>query len=425
MEQANNQLMEQQQQHLVVQPDGSPDNNDGIDIHISQDDYNSITATRYTGINHHHQQQQQGQDQQSHLQPTNHQHQSQNYQQQSPLQHQQVLQPMHQVTTSQSQLQPIPSSSTSAFAPIQPVRPTPCYPLISTTTFANNPERAQLRNFSPLTPPLPAALPQPYQQIGSSTIPALFVKIYLLTEEDTSATKSTLTAQKFFPATFQDRHTSNSFYTSLKETYMADLRQTVPYKQLSQIGVRHELRSMTSTYTSNNNNIPHTFNLKNPLTPGEKMMAPDPLIQTNAHYGNFIELNISFHLRLHKPPPEAYTLTLDDRNMMRSFLDQHRSRNQNTRRTNSPIQHRVGYQTQNFRNRDTAAARTAPREYPRGDPRDMARRDQELRRRTPQGAPSLQEQQNLTYHDNGSISFEQDGVTYETTFHGRNYYNLP
>jgi hypothetical protein len=55
----------------------------------------------------------------------------------------------------------------------------------------------------------------------------------------------------------------------------------------------------------------------------------------------------------------------------------------------------------------------------------MARRDQELRRRTPQGAPSLQEQQNLTYHDNGSISFEQDGVTYETTFHGRNYYNLP
>ena len=423
MEQANNQLMEQQQQHLVVHPDGSPDNNDGIDIHISQDDYNSITATRYTEINHHHQQQQQGQDQQSHLQQ-HHQHQSQNYQQQPPLQHQQVPQQMHQVTTSQSQLQSFPSS-TSAFAPIQPVRPTPSYPPSSSTAFANDTARTQLRNFSPLTPPLPAALPQPYQQIGPSTIPALFVKIYLLTEEDTSATKSTLTAQKFFPATFSDRHTSNSFYTSLKETYMADLRQTVPYKQLSQIGVRHELRSMTSTYTSNNNNIPHTFNLKNPLTPGEKMMAPGPLIQTNAHYGNFIELNISFHLRLHKPPPEAYTLTLDDRNMMRSFLDQHRSRNQNTRRTNSPIQHRVGYQTHNFRNRDTAAARTAPRENPRGDPRDMARRDQELRRQTPQGAPSLQEQQNLTYHDNGSISFEQDGVTYETTFHGRNYYNLP
>ena len=42
------------------------------------------------------------------------------------------------------------------------------------------------------------------------------------------------------------------------------------------------------------------------------MMAPDPLIQNNAHYGNFVELNISFQLRLHKPPPEAYTLTLDD-----------------------------------------------------------------------------------------------------------------
>ena len=424
MEQANNQTMEQQQQHLVVQTDHSPDNGDSIDLHTSQDDYLSIEANRFAELNHQHQQHQQSRDQQNHLQQQ-HQHQSQNYQQQPPLQHQQVPQQMHQVTTSQSQLQSFPSS-TSAFAPIQPVRPTPSYPPSSSTAFANDTARTQLRNFSPLTPPLPAALPQPYQQIGPSTIPALFVKIYLLTEEDTSATKSTLTAQKFFPATFSDRHTSNSFYTSLKETYMADLRQTVPYKQLSQIGVRHELRSMTSTYTSNNNNIPHTFNLKNPLTPGEKMMAPDPLIQTNAHYGNFIELNISFHLRLHKPPPEAYTLTLDDRNMMRSFLDQHRSRNQNTRRTNSPIQHRVGYQTQNFRNRDTAAARTAPREYPRGDPRDMARRDQELRRRTPQGAPSLQEQQqNLTYHDNGSISFEQDGVTYETTFHGRNYYNLP
>jgi hypothetical protein len=222
MEQANNQTMEQQQQHLVVQPDRSPDNNDSIDIQASPDDYLSIEATRYAELNHQHQQQhQQNQDQQGHLQQ-HHQHQSQNYQQQPPLQHQQVLQPMHQVTTSQSQLQSLPSS-TSAFAQIQPVRPTPCYPPSSTTTFANNTERAQLRNFSPLTPPLPVALPQPYQQIGSSTIPALFVKIHLLTEEDTNVTKSTLMAHKFYPATFSDRHTSNSFYTTLKETYMADL----------------------------------------------------------------------------------------------------------------------------------------------------------------------------------------------------------
>jgi hypothetical protein len=225
----------------------------------------------------------------------------------------------------------------------------------------------------------------------------------------------------FYPATFSDRHTSNSFYTTLKETYMADLRQTVPFKQLNQIGVQHELRSMTSTYTSNSN-FQHTLNLKNPLTPGEKMMAPNPLIHHNAQYGHFVELNISFHLRLHKPPPEAYTLTLDDRNMMRSFLDQHRSRNQNprnpnSRTSNSPIQHRVGYQTRNFQNRDTAAAQTAPREN--------LRRDQNPRRQSPLGAPGLQEQRNLTYHDNGSISFEQDGLTYKTTFHGRNYYNLP
>jgi hypothetical protein len=235
MEQANNQTMEQQQQHLVVQTDRSPDNSDSIDLHISQDDFLSIEANRFAELNHQQQQHQQSRDQQSHLQQQ-HQHQSQNYQQQPPLQHQQVPQQMHQVTTSQSQLQSFPSS-TSAFAPIQPVRPTPSYPPSSSTAFANDTARTQLRNFSPLTPPLPAALPQPYQQIGPSTIPALFVKIYLLTEEDTSATKSTLTAQKFFPATFSDRHTSNSFYTSLKETYMADLRQTVPYKQLSQIGV--------------------------------------------------------------------------------------------------------------------------------------------------------------------------------------------
>jgi hypothetical protein len=70
MEQTNNQLMEQQQQHLVVQPDGSPDNNDGIDIHTSQDDYLSVGATRYAEITHHHQQQhQQSQDQHLHLHP--------------------------------------------------------------------------------------------------------------------------------------------------------------------------------------------------------------------------------------------------------------------------------------------------------------------------------------------------------------------
>jgi hypothetical protein len=184
---------------------------------------------------------------------------------------------------------------------------------------------------------------------------------------------------------------------------------------------------MTCTYTSNNN-FQHTLNLINPLTPEEKMIAPNPRINTNSDYGQFVELNISFDLRLHKPPPEAYTLTLDDRNMMRSFLDQHRSRNSNprnpnprnlsSRTSNSPIQHRVGYQTQHFQqNRDTAVARTAPRKNPR--------RDQNFRRQSPIGASDLQEQRNLTYHDDGSITFERDGLTYETTFHGRNYYNLP
>jgi hypothetical protein len=365
MEQANNQNMEQQQQqHLVVQPDRSPNNTDSIDIHISPNDYLSIEATRYAELNHQHQQQQQ------------------QYQHQTPPQHQEVLhQQPHQVTTSQSHIQTLPSS-TSAFAPILPVRPTPCYPPSTTTSFSDNiGQQAPTRNFRPLTPPLPVALPQPYQQLGSSTIPALFVKIHLITNDQaTNITQSTLMAQKFYPATFSDRHLSNSFYTTLRESYMADLRQTVPYKQLSQIGVRHELRSMTSTYTSNNN-FQHTLNLTNPLTPEEKMIAPNPLIHNNADYGQFIELNISFQLRLHKPPPEAYTLTLDDRNMMRSFLNQHRSRNLNprnpnprnlnprnlnSRSSNSPIQHRVGYQTQNFqRNRDAAAARTAPRENQR------------------------------------------------------------
>ena len=169
MEQANNQTMEQQQQHLVVQTDRSPDNNDSIDLHISQDDYLSIEPNRFAELNHQQQQHQQSRDQQSHLQQQHH-HQSQNHQQH---QHQQVPQQMHQVTTSQSQLQAFPSS-TSAFAPIQPVRPTPSYPSSSSTAFATDTARAQLRNFSPLTPPLPAALPQPYQQIGNSTIPALF-----------------------------------------------------------------------------------------------------------------------------------------------------------------------------------------------------------------------------------------------------------
>ncbi len=424
MEQANNQTMEQQQQHLVVQTDRSPDNNDSIDLHISQDDYLSFEANRFAELNHQQQQHPHVQNQQNQLQH------------QSPPQHQDVHQQQqtHPMTTPQSQLQTLPSS-TSAFAPVHPVRPTPYYPSATSTAFADNMgQQNQTRNFRTLTPPLPAALPQPYQQLGPSHIPALFAKIHLITKDEaTNITQSTLMTQKFYPATFLDRHLSNSFYTTLKESYMADLRQTVPFKQMSQIGVRHELRSMTCTYTSNNN-LPHTLNLTNPLTPEEKMTAPNPRINTNSDYGQFVELNISFHLRLHKPPPEAYTLTLDDRNMMRSFLDHHRSRNPNprnpnprnpiSRTSNSPIQHRVGYQTQNFRNRDTAAARTAPREYPRGDPRDMARRDQELQRRTPQGAPSLQEQQ-LTYHDNGSISFEQDGVSYETTFHGRNYYNLP
>jgi hypothetical protein len=388
MEQTNNQILERQQQHLVVQPDRSPDNTNGIDIHISPDDYLSIEATRYAELNNQHQpQHQHDQDQQSQLQ---HQ-QPQQYQQQSPSQHQDVHQQQqqtHQITTPQSQLQILPSS-TSAFAPIQPVRPIPFYPPSTSTAFADNMgQQNQTRNFRPLTPPLPVALPQPYQQLGSSNIPALFVKIHLITtDEATNITQSTLMAQKFYPATFSQRHLSNSFYITLKESYMADLRQTVPYKQMSQIGVRHEIRSMTSTYTSNNN-FQHTLNLTNPLTPEEKMIAPNPRIHENSDYGQFIELNISFQLRLHKPPPEAYTLTLDDRNMVRSFLDHHRSKNPNprnpnprnlsSRTSNSPIQHRVGYQTQNFRNRDTAAARTAPREYPRGDPRDMARRDQEL-----------------------------------------------
>jgi hypothetical protein len=422
MEQTNNQILEQQQQHLVVQPDRSPDNTDGIDIHISPDDYLSIEATRYAKLNNQHQQQHQhDQDQQSQLQ---HQ-QPQQYQQQSPPQHQDVhhqQQQTHQITTPQSQLQILPSS-TSAFAPIQPVRPIPFYPPSTSTAFADNMgQQNQTRNFQPLTPPLPVTLPQPYQQLGPSNIPALFVKIHLITnDEATNITQSTLMAQKFYAATFSQTHLSNSFYITLKESYMADLRQTFPYKQMSQIGVRHELRSMTSTYTSNNN-FQHTLNLTNPLTPEEKMLAPNPLIHNNSDYGQFIELNISFQLRLHKPPPEAYTLTLDDRNMMRSFLDQHRSRHPNPRNfnprnlsprsLNSPIQHRVGYQTQNFqRNRNAAAARTAPREN--------QRREQNQQQST-QRAPGLHEQTSSTYHDI-SPSYEHNRFNYQTTFFGRNH----
>lgn len=143
---------------------------------------------------------------------------------------------------------------------------------------------------------------------------------------------------------------------------------------------------MTSTYTTTDN-VQHTLNLSTPLTLEEKM--------------------ISLHLRLHKPPPEAYTLSLDDRNMMRSFLDQHRSRNFNSRTSNSPIRHPVGYQTQNFQSsRDVAAIRTAPRE---GQWRETT-----LRRHSPLGCPAPQEQRALTYHQNGSTSCEQDGITYET-----------
>ena len=72
MEQANNQTMEQQQQHLVVQTDRSPDNSDSIDLHISQDDFLSIEANRFAELNHQQQQHQQSRDQQSHLQQQHH-----------------------------------------------------------------------------------------------------------------------------------------------------------------------------------------------------------------------------------------------------------------------------------------------------------------------------------------------------------------
>jgi hypothetical protein len=391
MEQANTQHVEQQQQHMVVQPDRSPDNTDGIVLHAGPNDYFSNDATRFADLGQQNQQQQQHQFQ---LQDQQQQHQQQPLPQLQEVPQQQQQQQTHQVTTSQSQFQTLPSSS-SAFAPILPVRPTPCYPP-STTTFSDNGQQAQIRNFRPLTPPFPITLPQPYQQLGSSSnISALSVKIYLVTKDKANISQSTLMARKFYPATFPNKHLSNSFYTTLKDSYMADLRQTVPFKQLSQIGVRHELRNMTSTYMTIDN-VQHTLTLTNPLTPEEKMIAPNPYIQNNTDYGQFIDLNISFLLRLHKPPPEAYTLTLDDRNMMGSFLDQHRSRNLNSRTSSSPIRHRVGYQTQNFqRNRDAAAARTVPREN--------QRREMTIRRLSPLGHPNPQNRVS-TYHDKNSTS---------------------
>jgi hypothetical protein len=371
-----------------------------LDLQIEPNDYFTLEAARFIELEQQqqalpqhqeiHQQQQQAlpQHQEVHQQ-----------QQQAPPQHQEIQQQqqqMHQVTTSQSHFQTLPTS-TSAFTPILPVQPTPCNLPSMTTTFPdNNGQQAQNRNFRPLTPPLPVALPQPYQQLGSSTIQGLMLKIHLITRDEGNITQSTLMARKFYPATFSNRHLSNSFYTTLKDSYMANLRQTIPFKQLNQIGIRHKLRNMTSTYTTTDN-VQHTLNLSTPLNPEEKMIAPSPFVQNNTDYGQIIDLNINFLLRLHKPPLEAYTLSLDDRNMMRSFLDQHRSRNFNLRTSSSPIRHRVGYQTQSFqRSRDVAAIRMALCEG--------QRRETTLRRHSPLGCPAPQEQRALTYHQNGSTS---------------------
>ena len=341
------QQQQQSQQQHPIHPQPPPQQQDQQHLHQQQ------------------QQPQQHQDQQQlqQQQPQQHQDQQQLHQQQ---QDQQRLQLQRTQDFSQQQqhqfrqLTPTTTASTSStFSLPNPANAASYLPVIPT---------AYLSPSSPFSHSSPSYTSTPLLPSPPLPIPGVMVKIHLLTRDPANNIQSTPTSVKFCPSTLPNRHISNTFYDFIKNTYMMDLKNTVPYKQMNQIGVRYELLDMTAGYTDHMKRRDHLLNLSSPLTSEAKATAPPPLIQTHPDYGIFMEINIHFLLKLHRPAPESYTLSLADRNLMKNYIEQtHRTRPK--RLTTPPIHSRVGYQTAQFQNRILHQLQQPPPTFPlRHDP---------------------------------------------------------
>ena len=317
--------------HMDVSDQASPTNsNDSrIELYTNDDDYLSDTPPT-SQLQHQHAQQSA---QQQYLQ-----------QQQQPIQYNFSTRPQstpnHQSVSLPTSHAPSPSPSTSSiFTPVIPANTTASYLPFQPTS--------QLQQPMMFTQPPPSFVPLPIQVQQPAIHPGILLKIHLSSKEQGESIQTTPTSTKFCPAVTPNRHISNSFYTYVKTSYFDDLKNSVPYKQMNQIGVRFELTDMVVTYVSQSNKQVITLNLLSPLTPETKSAAPNPEIQTHPSHGSYIELNVHFSLKLHKPSPTSYTLSTADRNMMRSFIEaNHRTRPR--RNTPPPILARIGYQTAAF-----------------------------------------------------------------------------
>ncbi len=248
--------------------------------------------------------------------------------------------PNHQSVSLPASHAPSPSPSTSSTF-------TPVIPANTTASFLPFQPTNQLSQPMMFTQPPPSFVPLPIQVQQPTIHPGILLKIHLSSKEQGETIQTTPTSTKFCPAVTPNRHISNSFYTYVKTPYFDDLKNSVPYKQMNQIGVRFELTDMIVTYVSQSNKQTCTLILSSPLLPETKSSAPLPEIQSHPSHGSFIELNVHFSLKLHKPSPTAYTLSTSDRNMMRCFIEaNHRSRPR--RNTPPPILARIGYQTASF-----------------------------------------------------------------------------
>ena len=260
-------------------------------------------------------------------------------------------------TTSSTNVQAPNFNTTSSFLPVVPTSYLSSSSL--TPTFQNlNTSQVRPHSIPPTSTPTLSYSNQAPHPLASPVPcnPGILLRIFHLHYNVIGNAQLTPVATKYSPPDIPFRYLSNFFYETVKTTYVEEMKDLSPYRQMNQIGVRLELFDMTAAYLISREGPSEVYhNVSFPISPQDKANAPIPLVISNQEYGSHMEAKVYFQIRFHRPPPDSYVLTPHDRTMIRTLIDASRKppkpqqQNQQVPQTQPPeILKRVGYQTPQY-----------------------------------------------------------------------------
>ena len=222
--------------------------------------------------------------------------------------------PSYSAVMSQRNQSSFPSSSNSSFLPSVPAKRSSITQRSLLNKQVSHPAPVLEYDLPSTSNPLP---------LSESPFPGTPIRtqVYIQTLNSTGNPKLTHICSFHNLTPKPQGYLTDEFYQDIQNSTLRHLKNAVPYVQLQQIGVRHEIFGMTASYAiESQTKRSKLFELNFPLLPSLIQIAPPPLLLVRKNAVPFISVNVYFELKLHKPPQDHYILSRQDKDLLDLFM---------------------------------------------------------------------------------------------------------